>query len=161
MYNYGGYIPYDIEKRKEEEAMNCGFEDYKEFLKVRRCDFVNELILGETAPEAIVVDPDLIRRQEEEARLIREEEERKARVHKEGTAFRRGTWNFKIMDYLEDLSGVRPQQSKPSTRHHMRRTMEPSVEVGIDDEPFPLGAIADFEEPDSHEEDKSDSDNEK
>ena len=145
-YNYGGYIPYDIEKRREEEAMNCGFDDYKEFLRVRRCDFVNELILGETVPEAIVIDPELLKKQEEEARILRQEEERKEQIRQEGTKFRRGTWNIKIMDYLEDISGQHPQHSKPSTKHQMKRTIEPSVEVGIDDEPAPLENIVDTEE---------------
>lgn len=132
-YNYGGYIPYDVEKKKAMDAIALGLDDYKKFLKPRRCDFISELIAGEDFDEET-------RQAEMIALQIKEEEEERkvdeARAKevekKKMLSYQRGTWNVQLLDYL---SLEETEKSGGSRLPTLDESTEGAEVVGIDDPP--------------------------
>ena len=89
--------------KKEEEATDFGILDYKDFLKVRKLDFISDLIVGTEESAKAILDDEERRLREEVESQKREEEEMRRKERHESLEFRRGTWNSKIINYIGDM----------------------------------------------------------
>ena len=105
-YNFGGYIPSYIEKKAVKTVGSFGLDDFKDYLRIRKCDFVADIIVPDHINKEIdeMNEAELKLKMEQE-RLLREEEEAKDRKKQEILKFRKGIWNVEILDYLSEIRG--------------------------------------------------------
>ncbi|KAI9203632.1 uncharacterized protein BJ171DRAFT_137851 [Polychytrium aggregatum] len=106
-YNYGGYIPFDFEQRRQMHNVPFGPDDYLGWLRSRACDFVADLLIDDLDDEE-----KFKREMEEQRRLqkIKEETERvekfkleKVERRKRLLHFEKGMWNPGIIEYMEEI----------------------------------------------------------
>ncbi|KAI8854778.1 hypothetical protein BC829DRAFT_429187 [Chytridium lagenaria] len=85
-YNYGGYIPYDIDKKKKKKVEVFTPSDYTDYLRTRTCDFIMDLWVDRE-------------KDEEEMRKVLEEQDN-------------GMWNAGTLDYMEEIQQPRISQEE-------------------------------------------------
>lgn len=90
--------------KKDDDGYDIGIKDYKDYLKVRKLDFISDLIIGEEeSAKAFLEDEERRLRQEKEAQDKKKEEKRE-KERSESLNYRRGTWNSKIVDYIAEMN---------------------------------------------------------
>ncbi|KAI8806093.1 hypothetical protein BJ742DRAFT_680429, partial [Cladochytrium replicatum] len=106
-YNYGGYIPYDFETRRRIRRQLFCVSDYVEYLRTRTSDFIVQMLVDEIeeAEEAKRKADEVARKRAEAEERGRVETERAERTGRkdEMLKYRKGLWNTKILEYLEEL----------------------------------------------------------
>ncbi|KNC99005.1 uncharacterized protein SPPG_05955 [Spizellomyces punctatus DAOM BR117] len=106
-YNYGGYIPFDVEKRSRQAFSDIGFQDYLEFLRTKTTDFVFDLLYKEDenveALRRAQEEAEAAARAEEERKKIENERRERAEKRRQMLSYSRGEWNPKILDFMEEL----------------------------------------------------------
>ncbi|KAJ1550810.1 Coiled-coil domain-containing protein 87, partial [Nowakowskiella sp. JEL0078] len=107
-YNYGGYIPYDIDRRRVKRRDQFSTRDYLEFARTRTSDFVVPLLIDERLEEE---RSRIALKDEEDTRLREDERERAEKMRlvrelrtKAMLRYRRGFFNAGIMEYLAELN---------------------------------------------------------
>lgn len=89
--------------KKEEELIDFGIKDYKEYLKVRKLDFIGDLIVGEEESAKALLEAEEKKKREKEEAKEREKEEMRIKEREESLKYGRGTWNAKIVDYMASI----------------------------------------------------------
>ncbi|KAJ3334229.1 Coiled-coil domain-containing protein 87 [Blyttiomyces sp. JEL0837] len=106
-YNFGGFIPYDIDKKKKKRVEIFNPDDYLDFLRTRTCDFVLDLLVDseEDAKELQrAMEEEAGRKTAEDARLKAEEEKRlKLERRRMLTEFNRGVWNAGTLEFMREI----------------------------------------------------------
>jgi hypothetical protein len=94
----------DKKSKKEEDFIDFGIKDYKEYLKIRKLDFIGDLIVGVEETAKAIIETEEMRKIERERveELAREEIKLKERL--DSLKYRRGTWNVKIINILREIS---------------------------------------------------------
>lgn len=132
-YNYGGYVPFDIDEKRKLDATSFGLNDYKKHLNVRRCDFIAELLLGEDKKDSVMAETKK-RLEEENARNRMLEAQREEEARLEKIQYKKGEWNTHVLNYMSEVCGNKSEGD--SNELGKAKECEGSILVGIDDEPF-------------------------
>ncbi|KAJ3124936.1 Coiled-coil domain-containing protein 87 [Nowakowskiella sp. JEL0407] len=107
-YNYGGYIPYDIDTIRVQKLEGFSVKDYLDFVRGRVTDFVSQLLIDERLDAEVArlkLERDEMEKVEEEGREREEKwrrscEERRRKM----LEFRDGFWNAGVIDYIEEIN---------------------------------------------------------
>ena len=91
--------------QKEENNLDFGISDYKEYLKVRKVDFIAEFIVGAEESAQALLDDEERRIQETEDLSLKEKLVKEELERNENLKFQKGSWNSRIIDYLDDIRG--------------------------------------------------------
>ncbi|KAJ3102504.1 Coiled-coil domain-containing protein 87 [Phlyctochytrium planicorne] len=106
-YNYGGYIPYDIDKKKKKKVEVFNPSDYIDYLRTRTCDFIMDLLVDREKDDEtmrkLLEEQERLRSLEEENRRIQEERERKKDRVRHMTEYKDGLWNAGTLDYMQEV----------------------------------------------------------
>lgn len=96
----------DKKSKKEEDFIDFGIKDYKEYLKIRKLDFIGDLIVGVEETAKAIIETEEMRKIERERaeELAREEIRLKERL--DSLKYRRGTWNVKIINILREINEI-------------------------------------------------------
>ncbi|KAJ3407268.1 Coiled-coil domain-containing protein 87 [Chytridiales sp. JEL 0842] len=106
-YNFGGYIPYDIDQENKKKKEVFGSDDYLDYLRSRSCDFVMDLLVDREEDQramqrALEMQKEIENAEEIKRRKQEEREARQAHIAKL-TTFERGLWNAGTLQYISEL----------------------------------------------------------
>eukprot|EP00842_Homolaphlyctis_polyrhiza_P001287 jgi/Hompol1/2159/HPOL_002068-RA len=105
-YNFGGYIPTQVEEQHQKPREEFCASDYAEYLREHTSDFLATIIFQNNKDDEQTSDND------EEGSSLSAEERRKAleerkRNRKERLerlfAFKQGVWNAEVLDYMHEI----------------------------------------------------------
>lgn len=108
-YNYGGYIPQSIIRKKIEEEQNVLFRltDYISHLRLYTSDFILDILVDEEAEmEARKIEEEerkRKRKEEEDRERLEQEVAKKLAERKKMLEFSEGMWNPGVMEYLSEI----------------------------------------------------------
>lgn len=107
-YNLGGYIPAAvIRKDAVKERDEFAVENYIDFLRVRKSDFILDLLVDEEKEIQLKKKEDLERmkqmKSEEEKKFYEQLREKKRLEREKMLAFTKGKWNPGLLNYLAEL----------------------------------------------------------
>ncbi|KAJ3208022.1 Coiled-coil domain-containing protein 87, partial [Dinochytrium kinnereticum] len=106
-YNFGGYIPYDIDKKRKKKIEAFNTADYINYLRTRTCDFVMDLLVDREKDDEdmrkLLEEQEYLRSVEEENRKAMEVKIRQSERIRNLTEYKDGVWNAGILDYMEEI----------------------------------------------------------
>ncbi|KAI9334500.1 hypothetical protein DFJ73DRAFT_852920 [Zopfochytrium polystomum] len=118
-YNFGGYVPFDMERKKKKRVEVFHHDDYLHYLRTRTCDFILDLLVdSEEDARAMkkAMEEEEGRKTAEEARL-RAEKEREAKLERRRrlTEYQMGVWNAGTLEFMEEIQKL-PQSELDELR---------------------------------------------
>ncbi|KAI9090457.1 hypothetical protein DFS34DRAFT_637422 [Phlyctochytrium arcticum] len=132
-YNFGGYIPFDVERRKKQAAQtDISFPDYLDYLATLKTDFAFNLLYHEDerseALRKAQEEAEAAAKAEEERKRVENERRERAEQRRQMLSYTPGEWNPKIMDFMEELNhaqtgdhgnlvSARPNETRDSEAH--------------------------------------------
>ncbi|KAJ3296520.1 Coiled-coil domain-containing protein 87 [Borealophlyctis nickersoniae] len=135
-YNYGGYIPFDVEKRRAKIRDNFGVRDFFDYLRTQSTTFVFDLLYKEDEEAERLrkeqEEAEALRRDEEERRRIEREKEEKQEKRRKMLAYRRGEWNPGIMEFMAELHDA--EKTELETDEDTDASAELEAETGVKEE---------------------------
>ncbi|KAJ3115662.1 Myosin regulatory light chain 12B [Phlyctochytrium bullatum] len=137
-YNFGGYIPYDIDKKRKKMVEAFNTADYIEFLRTRTCDFIMDLLIDREKDEEdmrrMLEEQERIRSSEEEKRRIMELKEQNLERIRRLTEFKDGVWNAGTLEYMEEIQEQEKRKQRHSSLTGIIRQSTPLEKIEGEDE---------------------------